>query len=347
MKEIKLNKSTINLHSCWEDLNFKQKLFAFGILVRVMTGDLKSQPHIGLLNLLIEFTGYRPSQNYFSKWMIRIRFIFKMAWVYLRNSWFLFKYGKKEFCSYIRLWKKLYRPDPDAQTKGREIINFNLLRLAEQIRFVFTINQSEHKVIPGYNFKTNPFPYIKIGRKKYFGKRFELDITAKTDITAREFVDCSDLLSAMDKMKSDEERQECINQLCAILYPRTRDYTQNMVSGHNKAMQKVNLVLKFGIVYWFTGIYKFYTEHPVYCLLFKRNENQEENEEKVRLGNEVILMLQREGYGLPDSMNLNDYFDAQIKHLKDVINKALGEGLSIGKLSQKTGIPIDVINKLS
>jgi hypothetical protein len=112
-------------------------------------------------------------------------------------------------------------------------------------------------------------------------------------------------------------------------------------------MKKLNPVIKFGIVYWFTGIYKFYTEHPVYSLLFKRNENKEENEEKIRLGNEVILMLQREGYGLPDSMNLNDYFNAQIKHLKDVINKALGEGLSIGKLSQKTGISDDVINKLS
>jgi hypothetical protein len=296
MKEIKLNKSTIKLHSCWEDLNFKQKLFAFGILIRVMTGDLKSQPYTGLFGLLIEFTGYRPSRKYL---------------------------------------------------KQREIINFNLLRLAEQMQFVFTIDREEHKIIPQYNFKTNPFPFIKIGRKKYYGKRFELDISAKTDITAREFVDCSELLSMIDKMKSEEEKQECINQLCAILYPRTRDYTQNMVSGHNKTMQKVNRIIKFGIVYWFTGIYKFYTEHTVYSLLFKRNENREENEDKVRLGNEVILMLQREGYGLPDNMNLNDYFDAQLKHLKDVINKALGEGLSIGKLSQKTGISIDVINKLS
>ena len=347
MKEIKLNKATIKLPGCWEDLTFKQKLFAFGVLIRVMTGDLKSQPHIGLLNLLIEFTGYRPSRNYFSKRIIRIRFEIKTLCVYIRNIPFLFRYGKKEFREYVRLWKDLYRPDPDAEAKQREIINFNLLRLSEQFQFVFTIDDSEHRIIPGYDFKTNPFPYIKIGRKKYYGKRFELDITAKTDITAREFVDCSDLLSAIDKMNSDEDRQECINQICAILYPSTRDYTRNVVSRHNKAMRKVNQVIKFGIIYWFTGIYKFYTEHPVYSLLFKRNENQEENEEKVRLGTEVILMLQREGYGLPDSMNLNDYFDAQIKHLKDVINKALGEGVSIGKLSQKTGISIDVINKLS
>ena len=347
MREIKLNKSAIKLPSCWEDLNFKQKQFAFGILIRVMTGNLKSQPHIGLLNLLIEFTGYCPSRNYVEKCMIRIRFTFKMLCVYIRNIIFLFRYGKKEFREYIRLWKDLYRPDPDTEEKQREIINFNLLRLSEQFQFIFTIDDSEHRIIPQYNFKTNPFPYIKIGRKKYYGKRFELDITAKTDITAREFVDCSDLLSAIDKMNSDEERQECINQICAILYPRTRDYTQNIVSGHNKAMQKVNQIIKFGIVYWFTGIYKFYTEHPVYSLLFKRNENQEENEEKVRLGTEVILMLQREGYGFPDNMNLNDYFDAQVKHLKDIISKALGDGLTAFKIAQKTGIDIETINKLS
>lgn len=347
MRDIKLNKSAIKLPGCWEDLNFKQKQFAFGILIRVMTGDLKSQPHIGLLNLLIEFTGYRPSRNYAEKCMIRIRFAFKMQWVYIRNIPFLFRYGKKEFREYIRLWKDLYRPDPDAETKQREIINFNLLRLSEQLQFVFTLDESEHKIVPQYNFKTNPLPYVKIGRKKYYGKRFELDITAKTDITAREFVDCSDLLSAIDKMNSDEERQECINQICAILYPRTRDYTQNIVSGHNKAMQKVNQIIKFGIVYWFTGIYKFYTQHPVYSLLFRRNANQEENEEKVRLGTEVILMLQREGYGLPDNMNLNDYFDAQVKHLKDIISKALGDGLTAFKIAQKTGIDIETINKLS
>jgi hypothetical protein len=233
MKEIRLNKSTVKLPGSWEDLSFKQKLFAFGVLIRVMTGDLKSQPHIGLLNLLIEFTAYRPSRNYFSKFFKKSRFLLLKSWTYIWNTAFLFKYGWKEYRSYMLLWKELYRPDPDAQTKEREIINFNLLRLAEQIQFVFTIDDPEHKIIPQYNFKTNPFPYIKIDRKKYYGKRFELDITAKTDITAREFVDCSDLLAATDKMKSDEERRECINQICAILYPRTGNYTQNMVSGHN------------------------------------------------------------------------------------------------------------------
>jgi hypothetical protein len=305
MKQISLNKSSISLPDCWEDLNFKQKLFAFGILIRVMTGDLKSQPHTGLLNLLIEFTGYKPSRS------------------------------KDELLH------------PGKVSDQREIINFNLLRLAEQIKFVFTIDEAGKKIIPQYGFSTNPIPYVRIGKTKYCGKRFELDITAKTDITAHEFADSFDLLATMDKMNTEADRQECINQLCAILYPRTGNYTQNMVSDHHKAMRQVNPVIRFAIMYWFTGIIKFYMEHPVYSLLFNNHREKEESEGKIRLGNEVILMLRREGYGLPDTMNLNDYFDAQIKHLKDVIGKALGEGLSAFKIAQKTGIPLSTIERLS
>lgn len=346
MRKIKLNKSSFYLPESWEELSFNERVFAFGILARVMTGDLRSKPHMGLIYLLIKLTGYRPSRAYFSKFVARVRFYQKMAWICIRNIPFLFKYGKNEYAGYLKLLSEKYLPDPDADSKQREIINFNLLRLAEQIDFVFTIDPMEHKIIPQYGFKTNPFPYIKIGKRKYHGKRFELDITAKTDITAREFVDCSDLMAAIDKMNTEEEKYECINQMCAILYPRSKNYTRNMVSGHNKAMRKVNPLIKFGIVYWFTGIFKFYTEHDIYSLLFKGGK-QEDSEGKVRLGNEIALMLQREGYGLPDTMNLNDYFDAQVKHLKDVIGRALGEGIKPFDLSRKTGISIDVISKLS
>jgi hypothetical protein len=101
----------------------------------------------------------------------------------------------------------------------------------------------------------------------------------------------------MDKMNTEDDRQECINQLCAILYPGTGNYTQNMVSDHHKAMRQVNPVIRFAIMYWFTGIVKFYTEHPVYSLLFNNHIEKGESEGKVRFGNEVILMLQCEGYG--------------------------------------------------
>lgn len=304
MISIKLNgKACIDIPDSWEDLNFKQKLFTFEILSRVISGDLKSTPHVALVKLLIKFTNYKPS-------------------------------------------KKFNRPDPESEESPRDNINLNLLRLAERIKFIFIIDEDDRRIIPQYDFKTNPFPIVKIGRKKYTGKRFELDITAKTDITAREFVDCFDLLSALAKLENEDDKQECINQICAILYPANLNYTQNMVSGQNRNMRKLHPMVRFGIVYWFTGIVKFYTEHPTYSILFKGNPS-EDGADKIKLSNEVVLMLQREGYGLPDHMNLNDYFDAQIKHLKDVVNKAIAEGLTVYKLSEKTGIDISTINKLT
>ena len=305
MKTIYLNnKSTIPLPDSWEDLNHNQKLFAFEILSRVMMGDLKTEPHVGLVKLLIKFTGYKPS-------------------------------------------KKFNNSDPDSEEPTRDIINSNLLRLAEQIKFIFTINETDKTIFPEYCFRTNPFPVIRMGIKRYQGKRFELDITAKTDITAREFVDCYDLLSALNSLEGEDNKQECINQICAILYPANDNYTQNMVSGHNRRMNRLNPWLKFGIIYWFTGIVKFYTGHPTYSILFSGKSDSNNGEEKIKLSSEIVLMLQREGYGVPENMNLNDYFDAQVKHLKDVISKAIAGGLTVYQLSEKTGIDIATINKLS
>ncbi|GHT60468.1 hypothetical protein FACS189451_00570 [Bacteroidia bacterium] len=229
----------------------------------------------------------------------------------------------------------------------REVINFNLLKLSEELIFAFAIEGNQ--IIPNHLFRTNPVPHIRVGRNKYPGRRFERDITAKTDITAREFADCFDLLAAQQHLTSDADRDECVNQICAILYPKFNNYKQNLVSRQNKQMRAVHPAIKFGVIFWFTGIVKFYTEHPVYSLLFKRNKKQDSSSgEKINLGmNEITLSLQKEGYGNPETMSVNDYFDAQIKYLKDIINKALAEGVKPEKLSIKSGIPMDVINKLS
>jgi hypothetical protein len=228
----------------------------------------------------------------------------------------------------------------------RETINFNLFRLSEQLDFAFTME--DNKIIPNYAFKTNPIPYLKIDKSCYTGKRFELDVTARTDMKAREFADCFDLLSAQRSMTAEADRDECVNQLCAILYPKLSDYSENMVCGHHTAMRRVPQVVKFGIVFWFTGIVRFYTEHPVYSILFNRNKAKGDEDDKIRIGmNEVSLFLQKEGYGTPDTMNLNDFFDAQIKALKDSVNSALAKGAKMEKISQESGIPLTTLYRLT
>jgi hypothetical protein len=175
-----------------------------------------------------------------------------------------------------------------------------------------------------------------------------LNITANTDITAREFADCFDLLTAQKNIADDALKEQCANQLIAILYPKYQNYRQNQVSEHAKQMRFIAPKIKFGIMFWFMGIAKFYQKHETYKILFERNKKDEQNSEKISLGmNEIILSLKKEGFGEPEKMSVNDYFDAQIKYLKDMINKAIAEGVKKDKLSQSTGIPLHIINKLS
>ena len=62
--------------------------------------------------------------------------------------------------------------------------------------------------------------------------------------------------------------------------------------------------------------------------------------------NEVCLYLQKEGYGLTDHMTINDYFDAQIKSLKDSISRATAEGAKIENIAQSTGLSLYQIEQL-
>jgi len=230
-------------------------------------------------------------------------------------------------------------------TETREIINFNLIRLAEQLNFAFKVE--ENVIIPNFSFKCNPLPSLTIDNVEYSGKIFNLDITAKTNITAKEFVDAFDLLVAFRTFENEASKEECLNQLCAIFYPSEPTHTLNLVGKQIENMRKVSILEKTLIFFWFTGIVKLYTEHPVYSVLFS-GKKEEPDEDKIRIGaNETALYIHKEGYGNPETMNLNDYFDAQVKALKDTINHAIAQGAKETEISQKTGIPINIIHKLS
>jgi len=302
MKTIQLNKSSIDLPECFEELSFKERIFTFGIMSELFSGAIT--PEIARLKMLIEYTGYKPS--------------------------------------WIQLIREALRKD----SHQREIINLNLLNLSEELDFAFKVE--ENRIIPNYTFKKNPISYIRTGRNRYTGRRFELDITCTTNISAREFSDCFDILSFMQRTQSEADRHISVNRICAILFPETNDYMANQISGHHWRMRNVDPAIRFGIIYWFTGIVKYYIDHPVYSVLFRSEKKPDDSGDKIHLGmNEITLALQKEGYGSSETMNLNDFFDAQIKHLRDVINKALGEGLDAVKISQKTGIPLTTISKLS
>jgi hypothetical protein len=154
------------------------------------------------------------------------------------------------------------------------------------------------------------------------------------------------IFAAFHQLTGDTPRQtECLNQLCAIFYPAEPDHRRNLVSRQHERMSKVPDEIKMLILFWFAGIIQHYTAHPHYSVLFSSTKKDEG--EKIRLGAaETLLYLTREGYGDPDRMTLNDYFDAQVKALKDSISHALAQGAKIGKIAQETGLTPETIDKL-
>jgi len=347
MRAIKVKNNAVLIPDSWEDLNFGEKIFTFKTLIRVLYGDLKDTPLVGLLKLLVHYTKYRPKSFRYYLAMDISRYYWKSFLIYLINIPFLFVHGRKQYKSYTRRLRATFRPNPKNKELEREIIDLGLLRLSESIDFVYKIDTEVKKIIPQYKFLTNPFPYIRIGKKKYTGKRFFFDLTPYTDITARCFVDALDLLLLMEKVTGREHKEECINKICAMLYPAVPDHNENMLSGHARQMCALNPVVKFGIVYWFTGIVNCFRENDTYCVLFDRIKKDGE-EGKITIGmNEIALFLKKEGYGDPNNMNLIDYFDAQVKALKDYISKAIAEGVKPADISDRTGIPLDTIHRLS
>jgi len=251
-----------------------------------------------------------------------------------------------EYTGYRPSWIQLFREALKNDSQQREIIHLNLLKLSEELNFAFTVE--ENRIIPNHQFKKSPVAYLKIGRNRYWGRRFDIDLIVRTDITAREFSDCFDIFASLQGELPEEDQYDCINQICAILFPKHADYNTNLISGHQLQMRRVNPSIKFGIMLWFTGIVKYYQKHPVYGLLFRSENYSEDSGNKIHLGmNEIAITLQKEGYGTPETMKLNDYFDCQIKYLKDMIHRALAEGVKPEKLSEKSGIPLLTIQKLS
>jgi hypothetical protein len=238
-----------------------------------------------------------------------------------------------------------YRPSPRVSPETREIIAYNLMRLSQLLTFAFTVEARTLHL--HFSFKRNPLPTLTVNRVPYPGKIFTLDITARTDITAREFVDAFDLLTAFHRLSGDlPRRTEALNQLCAILYPAAPEHRKNLVSGQHERMSRVPEDIKTLILFWFTGIVDYYIHHPVYAILFS-SEKKESGSEKIHLGaSETALYLTREGYGDPDRMTLSDYFDAQVKSLKDNIGHALAQGVKIESISRETGLSFELLHRL-
>jgi hypothetical protein len=217
---------------------------------------------------------------------------------------------------------------PSITLRNRDAININLFRLSEQLKFAFTVENGT--VAPCLTFRRNPVPELKSGKTKYAGRNFTRDFTVKTDITAREFCDCFDFYC--EYHRNPENTKPCIDNICSILYSAPLNIPDSP--------------LKFGIFIWFSSIVNFFYTHPVYSILFGSGDSQKTGSDKINFGmSETILSLIHEGY--PGDMNLIDFFNAQIKLIKDNIRNAVASGAKITDIAAKTGLTVSTLNKLT
>jgi hypothetical protein len=336
MKTIILNKGTLELPETWDELTFKQKLFAFARL-KEMTEKKISPPMFRIL-VLQNLTGYRPSSGFYT-WLLQwILYYFRIPFVYL---YYLLTLGRIRLSGYWAVWKEYHRPE----RMDRDIINYNLYRLSELLDFAFTIE--DYKVTWNRHFKKNPFPYLKIQGRKFTGRKFIQDVAPFTNITAKEYCDCCELYSGYTGSEDAVYREKCVDKIISILYPCNEDYKENLVGDQMDLIASIAPEVKFGILFWFAGIIEFYTTHPVYSILFKAN-NVSEEKDKISIGmNETILMIKKKGYPSIAGDTVNDFFDAQIKILKDYFSEAIAGGAKVEDLAARTGYSIDIINRLS
>lgn len=233
-----------------------------------------------------------------------------------------------------------FRP---AKPETKATITENLVRLAELI--TFPLRDGKNGTELNNQLRRNPIPELRIGRKTFKGKQFDIGIVLRTDIRAREFADAFDSVRAFAETQSEE----CLNTLCAILYPAFPDHTRNLNSDHHRNFTRLNYAVRYGIMIWFTGIVQYFTEHPVYKILFAGNTDEETTRISLGMG-ETIMHLSLVGFGSKTEMeniNLVDYFDLQIKSLKKIIADARAQGAKTTDIASHTHLSHNLIEQLS
>jgi len=334
MKKIELNKGILLLPESWDELTHKQRLYAFGLLHDVIGHRLS--PELFSIRMLIHLTGYKPS------WGIApclIRHILLYIAVPFVALWYLIRLGHIRFPAYWSVWYQAHKPE----RYDRDIINYNLLKLSEMLDFAFNMEDSTLRI--NNIFRSNPFPEISVGRKKYTAKKFIRDISPFTNITGREFSDCFDIYSLYSSDTGADVKARCVDKIISILYPASGNYNENMVL-ERPELSKVPMTVKLGIICWFAGIVEYYVTHPYYSILFGSSGSGETDaDDAVRIGmNETVLMISSQGYNENDTVN--NFFDAQLVILKKNLSSAIASGVKIEELAKKTNISITNINKL-
>lgn len=232
---------------------------------------------------------------------------------------------------------KVFRSNDRAYglTLVRENMLDNLRRLAESLDFAFSIE--EEKIRINYEMRDCPFELFK-GRGVQ--PHFVRDRLVETNLTAGIYADATQIMSMVnDEENTDEDRQYYMSKLARVLW-------RVELNAHAPEPTPVELL---AVTVWFTGVALFFQEHDIYSVLFDTpSGGQVQSEGHISLGvQEIILELEKAGHRDVRNMGLLEFFDAQVKLLKDRIADAKSGGTTIADIVKKTGLSINTVSRLS
>lgn len=232
---------------------------------------------------------------------------------------------------------KVFRSNDRAYglTLVRDNILDNLRRLAESLDFAFSIE--EEKIRINYEMRDCPFELFK-GRGVQ--PHFVRDRLVETNLTAGIYADATQIMSMVNEEDgTDDDRQYYMSKLARVLW-------RVELNAHAPEPTPVELL---AVTVWFTGVALFFQEHDIYSVLFDTpSGGQVQSEGHISLGvQEIILELEKAGHRDVRNMGLLEFFDAQVKLLKDRIADAKSGGTTIADIVKKTGLSINTVSRLS
>ena len=221
----------------------------------------------------------------------------------------------------------------------RDRINENLVRLAEMLNFAFTIEEDENgKGVLHINYEMHDCP-VHIFGDTGVQPNFVRDRIIDTNLTAGIYSDAYELLQMVnDKDNSPEDTHYYMLKLAQTLW---------RVDSQSTAAPEPCAGELLAVTVWFTGIVLFFQEHAVYGVLYEGGDQEKKAEDHISLGvQDAILELTMAGHPDARSMPLTEFFDMQVKMLKDRILEAKAEGTSVSDIAKKSKMPLATILRL-
>lgn len=321
MLDLNIQGTKISLPQKWSELTEKQYIFVVEQLLLHLVG--KIDPVEFRLRVLMYITSYK---DVGSSRINKIKYLYYALPLKLKRK---FNFLSAEHYGKITM---LLRDKYLSEDRG--LIDYNLIKLSECLDFLM-----EETLLP--EFTSNPLPVInKIGKGRYF----DVGIINVTDLTAGEFANAMDIITAY----SESKEESLLDYLIAITYGKSvYNFTEISQQKLNRISKYIPFAVKYGVYLWYVSLSNYFAKHPVYSLLYSKHQT---SNEKISLGmSESISKLAQIGYGSNSELRQYDlirFMDLQISDLKRNLKEAVTAGIELSKIAENTGLSISQINML-